>query len=684
MAPLISRARRVRVVKWALLGGLVLANLIAWTVPFRRRERVDTNRLVAARLTYPTVTLNRGDGENAWRLVDAETGTDGVRVAAGTAVQLDFKFPRRLARILACACPGTTLPPLTARIGSTELGGHGPTWRTDTKPVRNVTLWPSADTCVSEIMPIFADVPVGVLSGPPSEPGLGPYFAELLWAEGFPSIQLLPPGAVEPDVLALHQVVIVPVMALADETVQTLVDFARGGGILVFFGEDGALARAVGPGEQLYHDAKSLLERYRRIDKGLALGFSEDLPTFLLRFRQGGPEAAGHDTDGVMGLTPNDLLVDGDVRRRAIPGADLLLRTFADRVQAWAPFPLLRVAPLPEDAPLVIVLTSDQDFADEAMLASMAEFVAAWDGEITFYLTSGTRQSMEAAPGDVADTDPSRAWADRTHGQGVELSVHPNASGLAVSRETHERIIAEHVRRFRARYGREARTARMHRLGWVGYVDTARVLERHGVVMDLDFLPLATVARPALGYGSGSATPVRFADEHGHLRNVLLQPTHLDDHVLFWESGRYQRMDVSGLRAVTLDLLQQAKQRRAGPVVINHHPLWFAKDHTWLRAVVEWAEREKVPLWSAERWLDFTLARRSVRAWTVGAEWEIRGGDEKPMDLLVTRRVGARSHAGTWCDGTWISVRETWRLGDQELRRVRLPAGGCRVRLVYE
>jgi hypothetical protein len=367
----------------------------------------------------------------------------------------------------------------------------------------------------------------------------------------------------------------------------------------------------------------------------------------------------------------------------SVPAADLLVRALLDRLQAWMHVPLLRTELLPGDAPTVIVMTSDQDFVDEAAMDALAEQCAGWGAEVTFYLTAGTRQRPEDPPDAGGGGGPSPGWVKDAARRGAQFGVHPNAWGLPETVEAQALVLEGHLRRFRARYGRGVATMRFHRVGWPGYADTARLLERHGVAMDLDFLTLAIPQRPALGFMSGSQLPARFVDERGGLVNVLQQPTHVDDHVRFWESGRYLKLDEDAFIRATLEILAKAAERRGGPVVMNHHPLWFGRSPRWLRAVLGWAEERRVPVWSAERWLDYTLLRRAVRIWQEGREWAVQGAG-RPIRVLVPRSVGDGRLRNVWCDGRWLSPGRDWHVGDQDLTPVEVPPGGCRLRLGYQ
>ncbi|MBI2892102.1 MAG: hypothetical protein HYY06_01020 [Deltaproteobacteria bacterium] len=687
-----------------LLVLLVAANVVLWARPSGPpNPPLDHDRLASWRLTYPEVRIRGVDRAGSQLLVDGDVGRRGVEVPAGARIVLDFGRPRLVLRVLAEGCrSGATTPAIDAEAyvakrgrrgrggagslpGLTPRGlpGSGPLWELDRDRVQRLVLRPSRAGCLGEVTPIYGDLALGIVRGPADRPGPGPYLAELLWAHGIPAVQLLPPPAIVADVLDRHEAILVPNVELDDESVAALVAFCRRGGLLVAFGETSRLARAVGPGRFLVERPETLAERYSKVGRGTALVFPEDVPAIVRSLRQGDPARAGVESDGVPGSSPGDLFADQTPSQRSVPTAYLYVRTVVDRLQAWMRQPLLRVAPLPGDARTVLVLTADQDFADRRLLSEMAGEVEDRGGELTFLLTSGTRQGADDPPDAATATDPDEELAEDLAQGGAEISIHPNTWGLSETIEAQDLVLAKHIASFRARYRRRPRIVRFHKVIWRGFVDTALALERNGISMDLDFVTLATKKAPGLGYMSAGATPLRFTDVAGHLIGVLQQPTQIDDHVLYWVSGRYQQMRPEAFRRQTLKLLDAAADRGGEPVVANHHPLWFGMHPEWLRAVLDWAERRDVPVWSAERWLDHTLARRAVRIWRDGGDWIVRG-DGAPMRLYVPLSVAGRPLGGAYCDGEWMPRGEEVYVPDIRYAPLNLPARGCRLRLAYE
>lgn len=670
---------------------LVAANVVLWAWPGGPpNPPLDHDRLVSWRMTYPDVAIRGMDRASSQLLVDADAGRRGVEVPGGARIVLDFgQRPRSVLRILAEGCRSNEqIPPIDAvahrAAGPQPLAGPGPLWHLDRRRVQRVALRPSRAACLSEVTPIYGDLAAGVVRGPADRPGPGPYLAELLWAHGVAAVQLLPPEAIVGEVLDRHEAIIVPDVELPEGAVGALVGFCRRGGLLVVFGETSRLGRAVGPGRFLVEDPETLAENHRKLDRGTAIVFPEDVPAIVRSLRQGDPARAGLESDGVPGPSPGDLFPEQTPARRSTPTAYFYVRTVVDRLQAWMRQPLLRTAPLPGDSSTVLVLTADQDFADRRLLSEMARVVMDRDGELTFYLTSGTRQGADDPAQATTATDPDRKLASELEEGGAEISIHPNTWGLAETIEAQERVLARHIESFRARYHRRPRTVRFHKVIWRGFVDTALALERNGISMDLDFITLATPKAPGLGYMSASATPVRFADQTGHLIDVLQQPTQIDDHVLYWRSGRYQKMRPDVFRRQALKLLEAAATRGGEPVVVNHHPLWFGTHPEWLEAVLDWAERRDVPVWSAERWLDFTLRRRAVRIWRDGGDWIVRGDASGPIRLYVPLSVAGRPLTGAYCDGDWLPRGEEIYVPDVRYAPVTIPARGCRLRLAYD
>jgi hypothetical protein len=366
----------------------------------------------------------------------------------------------------------------------------------------------------------------------------------------------------------------------------------------------------------------------RSLGQGRVLAFLYDLPHSVARLRQGDPDLAGHDTDGLDGVRPNDAQQwQIDAAGGHLPQAELHQTLLARAVEWLCPWPLPRLWHLPGDAQALLVLTgdlcSDRPDSDLVAEASMAE---AGGGRLTYYLHQ------------KASLEPQTAAALRRRGH--SLSIHPFAEPFSAPEM--DATLARHLAAFETRFGGRPRTVRHHRLQWLGWAEQAGIEQRHGLRMDLNF----TTARPLRnGYLFGAGRPLPFVAESGEVLPVWQQPTHFEDDLVL--GGHEISLGVGTEEACALydDLLDGARRRWHSVLAVNLHPANYAGySGDWGRHLVAQTAARGVPIWDAERWLAFTEARAALRvrrprpARGGGTGWRLdvpRAVDDADLLLLV-------------------------------------------------
>src|SRR5262249_42075762 len=131
-------------------------------------------------------------------------------------------------------------------------------------------------------------------------------------------------------------------------------------------------------------------------------------------------------------------------------------------------------------------------------------------GHISFYLLEATQVS----PAEEAE------WRARGHSTNMHPYLVPYPS-LPMAEE----VLRRHHAAFAERFGHASCTVRHHGLRFVGYAETAAILARLGLRMDLNFVSL----RPFKGYMCGSGLPMKFVDRSGEIIDLWQQPTQLED-----------------------------------------------------------------------------------------------------------------------------------------------------------
>ena len=375
--------------------------------------------------------------------------------------------------------------------------------------------------------------------------------------------------------------------------------------------------------------------------RGSTAAFSFDLAGWLLRLRQGEPELAGIDRDGIHGTKPNDLRpFYWSSPTWRLPSAELwaeLLVFVAERLRGE---PMTRLWPLPTTAPSALVMTSDQDFVDYEWVDPLLARVEERGGEASVLLTWGTRQergsAVDADGGDGPDSRDSRLAREWGHG----LGLHPNGFGLGSPREVERTIRLHHERMQPALDEGSLRAIRHHALLWWGYDEPVRLAAELGYWVELNYVSIDPRFRGP-GFGFGAARPVRFQARDGELLPILSLPTQIEDDVLTGDFP-YSPGLTSAQAVLASSILMDEAVRHRVPLTANIHPLGMGLDEgALLGGLLEAAVERGVPIVSAERYA--TSAWDRLRRLTGAApgdprvpQWRWSPGDHCPTAVALS------------------------------------------------
>jgi hypothetical protein len=339
---------------------------------------------------------------------------------------------------------------------------------------------------------------------------------------------------------------------------------------------------------------------WRKAGTGVVVSLGFDLAAWLYRLRQGDPALVGQDTDGNGTVQPMDLLPVLAPELLERPFADEMLDDLLATLDQGLACPLPRTAGLPNGR-ATVVLTSDQDYADDSFLLYMAGALEKHRFSATFMLT---HRSL-GAPADlnVGPEKPAMVGSDTVTellAAGFGLGIHPSLLSVddmvpvteALARHTATRPLV----------------ARNHWVRWPGYLEVPMVEARAGIGMDLNFLRVCHQPGPCAGFLGGTARPVRFVDPSGSALTLLQQPTTVDDTSLRTQTAEQAKLASTTLGDRIAQLLPRATVAQA-PLVINAHPLFFPVASDWQKPLIA----GDVQVISAEAWLDFIARRRLSR-----------------------------------------------------------------------
>ena len=199
---------------------------------------------------------------------------------------------------------------------------------------------------------------------------------------------------------------------------------------------------------------------------------------------------------------------------------------------------------------------------------------------------------------------------------------------------------------FTARSAVPSRTIRLHQVAWFGWVDAARVAADHNIGLDASFYnwgPAITYTdgRQAKGFINGSGLPMRFVDEGGSVLSVYQQVTSLVDEQLVVDSGGTccsERLSAADAIAVSRQLIDASEAGGFSAITTQFHADYYndrnaqcTNQRLWTDGTMDYALSLGIPIWTAERWLEFAESR----AGTAVAGLAYQPGDEVVFTVTV-------------------------------------------------
>lgn len=519
------------------------------------------------------------------------------------------------------------------------------------------------------------------------------YLVELLRLEGFVDYAEADLEHVRVGTLAEHDLVLLPRVGTTLAQADLLVDYVRTGGNLIAFHPDPGLSQRFGlhPTHRgiadgylhiatqqaevagLYDGATQVIipavgwrpdgeadltmlaevrtkqprftvDRipgvvHAKLGLGAAILWAYDLPHAVARLRQGDPGRADLCLGGLDGIyRPGELFIGQlDPGCQVIPQADVQTALLARTIEALTPAPRLWYYPEATQRS-TLVMTSDDDWSTVEQFEALIGGLRRRGGTSTFFIVPDTKLPRELQ----------QAW----EADGHSFSVHPALAAdyrkppppTDVQAVAMPAMLRDNIVRHERSYGYAPRTIRNHCVRWLGYTEGAALLAELGVRLDCNFL--SSCLPSGLGYLCGSGRPLRFVDPDGQLIDCYQQPTSWTEECLIHPSMIFSmKWPVHHAITETTRLLRRASSEFYTPVVINSHPISYA---TYTQELIDanWdaARREKLPILSADRWLEWTEGRDRLRLHRQGSGYLLSATQALPLATILFP-AGSAPHA---------------------------------------
>jgi glucose/arabinose dehydrogenase len=530
----------------------------------------------------------------------------------------------------------------------------------------------------------------------------GSYLGEILNAEGMNGFAVAQLSTVTPTVLNGAQVVVLAETTLSPSEALMFSNYVAGGGRLVAMRPDAQLLPVLG----LTSQPSATTDGYFAINQGNA--FADGFPTATLPFhgqaqhyttadgaqalatiyasatnattfpavvkylntatwtydlassvvltRQGSPANAS-DRDGQPPFRTTDIFFNAiDKDKVPIPYADVQMRMFARVIADLLAdvMPLPRFWYFPGTNRTVMVLTADAHANPQSFYDTEVTAVESFGGRISFYVNGGSSPS----PASV------NTWRSRGHEIGMHPSGFQSGNSLTTAFQTN-------LTWFAGMYGSNpSATTRTHQVEWQGWTDAAKIEANFGIGLDTSYYtwgPPVTYAdgHQAHGYITGSGQPMRFVDQNGTIVPVYQQATTLIDEALV-TTDFSEHLTAAAATSVSQQIIDSSLASDYEAVVSQFHVDYFGFSdvNAWATGTMNYARSLGIPMWTAERWLNYTRNRYTSTitnlSWSAATRQlffsvTVPSGSEA-QSITLPQRFGGFGVTGVTLDGGTATV----------------------------
>ena len=488
----------------------------------------------------------------------------------------------------------------------------------------------------------------------------GEYTGEILKTEGFNEFEIINFNEnINVDDLRLADVVILPEMPLSDHQVAVITNFVRRGGNLIAFRPVKELCHLFGmvdagstlregyinidadkavnqgligqslqyhgvadqyrvtTGEKMaellhpdQHRSGAPALVYHRIGQGQAFAFTYNLPRSVALTRQGNPNLAGLEKDGIIGLRSMDLFTGGwvDTSKNIFNQADEQMRLLSHCIDylTLSRKPLPRLWYFPDTLKCLVVLDNDGEDSFESEFGPQFRVVDSMGAKMTLYLKDIEKVSRE--------------WVEAWTAKGFEMAAHPDDTKEAANPtwSRMDSVLLDIKNRFKQKYGMTIRTNVNHWFVWCGkdsldspdFVAEAKLEAMHGIEMDANYAHydngsdqgLFYLGTPGTSQGNftGTGMVMKYVDVEGKLVDVYQRFNAI------YDQQYMENKDPDGFYRAFKGLVDRSLNDEVYSFVsikCHNNEYFFSKAP--MIKMLDYANKKRVPVWTAVQLLDF-------------------------------------------------------------------------------
>lgn len=343
--------------------------------------------------------------------------------------------------------------------------------------------------------------------------------------------------------------------------------------------------------------------------KGHAVAFLYNLPQSIVYTRQGNPQNAGVEKDGINGLRAMDLFTDGWVNtsKNTINQADEQMRLLSHCIEKMNSYtkPLPRLWYFPDNLKCLITLTNDGEGQGETDFEPQFADIDAKGAKMTVYI--------------LAMNKTSKAWAEKWTAKGHEVVGHPDDTKEAPNPQwiRMDSALGAKKNEIRTKYGITMRTNTNHWFVWCGrdangnpdFAAQAKLEARNGIELDANYAHYDGGSNQGrflgpLGYNQGtyegSGMVMKFCGNDGKIISVYQHFNNVYDQ-------QYEEIkDSVGFYNCFKGILDRSLNDEVYSYIsIKSHNWAYYYTKAPLMKMLDRANQNSIPVWTAQKLLEF-------------------------------------------------------------------------------
>ena len=343
--------------------------------------------------------------------------------------------------------------------------------------------------------------------------------------------------------------------------------------------------------------------------KGHTVAFSFNLPKSIVYTRQGNPQYAGKETDGINGIRAIDLFTGGwlQVSKNTLNQADEQMRLLTHCIETMCHGlkPLPRFWYFPDTLRCLVTLTNDGEYRSETDFEDQFRDVDSLGAKMSIYLLEADKVS--------------KGWTDKWTGKGFEISGHPDDIQEATDPGWNpmNHVLIGKKKEIADKYALSMKTVVNHWFVWCGkdsagipeFAAQAELETNNGLELDANYAHYDNPSNQGHFLGplgvnqgnfTGSGLVMKFANSKDRILDLYQHLTNV------YDQQYMENRDAEGFFNCFKGLMDRSIENEVYSFIsIKAHNDEYDFSRKPLMKMLDYANTKRIPVWTAGNLLDF-------------------------------------------------------------------------------